>query len=70
MYLLIITDLYIITKQKYHIFQKQKILKGGRRVYRWYYYFFDNTGKMVQRACSGCTSRTTAENYVRGLVST
>jgi hypothetical protein len=51
----------------YHVFKKSKILKNGSRVRRWYYYYYDQDGKQVQKACRGCRNRIEAENYVRNM---
>jgi integrase len=52
----------------YHVFRKPKILKGGKKVHRWYYYWIDaETGKSIQRACRGCKNRSEAENYIRSI---
>ena len=53
--------------QHYHVFQKPKKLKNGDRVYRWYYYFYDQNGKQVQKACQGCTNRQEANEYILKL---
>jgi integrase len=51
----------------YHVFRKPKTLKNGRSVHRWYYYWQGADGRKVQRACSGCTTRAEAEDYIRRL---
>ncbi|MDR1576348.1 MAG: tyrosine-type recombinase/integrase [Treponema sp.] len=51
----------------YHAFRKPKILKGGKKVHRWYYYWLDAAGKQHQSACRGCRNRSEAENYIRTL---
>jgi len=56
-----------VAKMAYHVFKKPKILKGKKRVYRWYYYYTDLNGKKIQKACPGCKNRSDAESYIRTL---
>lgn len=49
----------------YHVFKKPR-LKGGKRIYKWYYYYTQN-GKRVQKVCKGCNNRSEAESYIRTL---
>jgi hypothetical protein len=49
----------------FHVFRKPKKLKSGEKVYRWYYYYYTEDGKQVQKACRKCKNRKEAENYVR-----
>jgi hypothetical protein len=49
------------------VFRKPKVLKSGKKAYRWYYYWIDGGGKQIQRACSGCKTRGEAEDYIRAL---
>lgn len=53
----------------YHVFKKKKITKDGKPFFRWYYYFYDNTGKKIQKACPypECKNRSDAESYIRTL---
>jgi integrase len=51
----------------YHVFRKPKKNKAGKKFYRWYYYFYDQTGKKIQKACSKCKNRSDAESYIRTL---
>lgn len=51
----------------YHVFKKPR-LKGGKRIYKWYYYYTQN-GKRVQKVCKGCNNRSEAESYIRTLPS-
>jgi len=53
--------------QFFHTFRKPKKLKDGTIVHRWYYYYINENGRQVQRACRGCTNRQQAENYIRNL---
>jgi integrase len=54
-------------KMGYHVFRKPKKLKNGKTVHRWYYYYHDENGKQVQKACKRCKSRKEAEDYIRSL---
>jgi hypothetical protein len=51
----------------YHVFKKPKKLKNGKTVHRWYYYYIDEAGKQVQKACKKCNTRAEAEDYIREL---
>jgi hypothetical protein len=51
----------------FHVFRKPKKLKDGKTVRKWYYYYYNEKGKQVQRACKGCKTRTEAEDYVRAI---
>jgi hypothetical protein len=57
------------TANPYHVFNKPKINRAGERFYRWYYYFYDQNGKKIQKACRGCRTRPEAENFVRAIPS-
>jgi hypothetical protein len=61
------TKRYCTDPQQYHVFRKPKVLKNGEKVYRWYYYYFDESKKQVQKACRGCKTRKEAEEYIRKL---
>ncbi|GHV91316.1 hypothetical protein AGMMS50268_18190 [Spirochaetia bacterium] len=54
---------------QYHAFRKPKILKSGKTVHRWYYYYVDpDTGKQIQKSCGKAVrNRQQAEDYVRTL---
>jgi hypothetical protein len=54
-------------KNDFHVFKKPKKLKNGETVRRWYYYFINEEGKQIQKACRGCKTRTEAENYIRNI---
>jgi integrase len=54
-------------KIAYHVFRKPKKNRAGKRYYRWYYYFYDQNGKKVQKACPKCRNRSDAESYIRTL---
>jgi hypothetical protein len=51
----------------YHVFKKPKKDRAGKRFYRWYYYFYDQSGKKIQKACRGCRTRLEAENFVSAI---
>ncbi|MCL2093793.1 MAG: tyrosine-type recombinase/integrase [Treponema sp.] len=52
----------------YHAFKKPKKLKNGKKVYRWYYYWIDDTGKQIQKSCgTKVKNRQQAEDYIRTL---
>jgi integrase len=51
----------------YHVFKKPKKNRAGKRFYRWYYYFYDQNGKKIQKACPKCRNRSDAESYIRTL---
>jgi hypothetical protein len=57
------------TANPYHVFNKPKKNRAGERFYRWYYYFYDQNGKKIQKACRGCRTRPGAENFVRSIPS-
>jgi integrase len=54
---------------EYHAFRKPKVLKNGKTVHRWYYYWIDaKTGKQIQKSCgTKVKSRQAAEDYIRTL---
>jgi integrase len=56
-----------MTKIGYHVFKKSKKDRSGKRFYRWYYYFYDQNGKKIQKACPKCRNRSDAESYIRTL---
>jgi integrase len=51
----------------FHTFRKPKILKNGDKVYKWYYYYYSNTGKKVQKRCTACKNRSEAETFIRSI---
>jgi hypothetical protein len=53
----------------YHVFKKSKKDYAGELFYRWYYYFYDQNGKKIQKACRGCRTRSEAENFIRSIPS-
>lgn len=53
----------------YHTFKKPKVV-DGKTVHRWYYYFYDESGRKVQKSCGkNIRSRNEAENFIRTLPS-
>jgi hypothetical protein len=52
---------------EFHVFKKPKKLKSGKTAHRWYYYYLDENGKQVQKACRGCKMRKEAEDYIRAI---
>jgi hypothetical protein len=54
-----------LTKIDYLTFRKLKKNKAGEKLYRWYYYFYDQNGKKVQKACPKCRNRSDAETYIK-----
>jgi integrase len=54
---------------EYHAFRKPKVLKNGKTVHRWYYYWIDaQSGKQIQKSCGrNIRSRADAEDYIRAL---
>jgi integrase len=50
----------------YRVFRKPR-LKDGKRTYKWYYYYYLENGRQVQKACKKCKTRTDAESYIRKL---
>lgn len=48
------------------IYQHLKFTKEGPG-HRWYYYYYDENGKKVQKACKGCATRDEALAYVNNL---
>jgi hypothetical protein len=55
--------------EQYHVFLKNKKARDGNTFFRWYYYFIDQNGKKIQKACRGCRTRQEAENFVRTIPS-
>jgi hypothetical protein len=53
----------------YHTFSKQKKNKAGKTFYKWYYWFYDENRRQIQKACPKCRNRNEAENYIRTLPS-
>jgi integrase len=51
----------------FHTFRKAKILKNGDKIYKWYYYYYSNTGKKVQKRCTACKNRSEAETFIRSI---
>jgi hypothetical protein len=51
----------------YHVFKKQKKTKAGDIYFRWYYYYVNELGAKIQKACIGCSNRTEAESFIRTL---
>jgi integrase len=56
-----------MSKIAYHVFKKPKINRVGKPFSRWYYYFYDQNGKKIQKACPKCRNRSDAESYIRTL---
>jgi integrase len=55
-------------KLEYHAFRKPKVLKNGKTVHRWYYYWLDDTGKQIQKSCgTKVKKREDAESFIRTL---
>lgn len=55
-------------KLPYHAFKKPRKLKNGKKIYHWYYYYIDETGKQVQKACGPAVrKREDAETFIRSL---
>ncbi len=56
-------------KIPYHVFKKPKKTKDGKPFSRWYYYFYDENGRKIQKACPypQCKNRSDAESYIRTL---
>jgi hypothetical protein len=53
----------------YHVLKKSKKDYAGKLFYRWYYYFYDQNGKKIQKACRGCHTRQEAESFIRSIPS-
>jgi len=51
----------------YHTFKKAVKGTKGRITNRWYYYYTDADGKMVQKVCKGCRNRSEADDFIRSL---
>jgi len=51
----------------YHTFRKQKKNKAGKIIHKWYYWFYDENRRQIQKACPHCRNRSEAENYIRTL---
>jgi integrase len=54
---------------EFRAFRKPKVLKNGKAVHRWYYYWIDaETGKQIQKSCgTKVRNRQQAEDYIRRL---
>ena len=50
----------------YTIYQHPKITKSGP-CRRWYYYYYDQNGKKIQKACRGCKTKEESETYIKNL---
>jgi hypothetical protein len=57
------------SNEQYHVFKKPRKNRAGERFFRWYYYFYDQNGKKIQKACRGCRTRSEAENFIRTIPS-
>jgi len=57
---------FLKNKLGYHVFKKPKKI-SGKSTYRWYYWFYNESGKQVQKACRGCKNHSEAEDYIRTL---
>lgn len=51
----------------YHVFKKPVKGAKGRIINRWYYYYTDADGKMIQKVCKNCRNRSDADNFIRTL---
>lgn len=51
----------------YNIFQKKTVGKKKKIIKKWYYWFYDKTGKQVQKVCKGCTTKAEALAFVNSL---
>jgi hypothetical protein len=49
----------------YTIFKKKT--SAGMSYFRWYYYFYGQNGKKIQKACRGCHTRQEAGNFIKTL---
>lgn len=50
----------------YHLFHKETLSKN-KKIKKWYYWFYDNDGKQVQKVCRGCHTKAEAEDYIASL---
>jgi integrase len=51
----------------YHLFNNIVTGKNGKLVKRWYYWYYDETGKQKKKSCRGCKNRAEAESYISQL---
>lgn len=47
----------------YHLFHKEVISKN-KKIKKWYYWFYDQDGKQVQKVCKGCFTKADAERFL------
>ena len=50
----------------YHLFKKT-VKSGSKSKTRYYYWFYDESGKQVQKVCKNCSSRWEAEQFISSL---
>ena len=51
----------------FHVFRKPKKTREGKLFYRWYYWFYNEDGLRIQKACPNCKNKSDAESYIRTL---
>jgi len=57
-----------MSKLGYHAFRKPRKLKNGKIIHPWYYYYIDESGKQVQKACGPeVRNMEDAQTFIRSL---
>ena len=51
----------------YRLFKKTVTNKTGKQSKKWYYWYYDPTGKQIKKACRGCNTKSEAEAYIEAL---
>lgn len=51
----------------YRLFTKTVTSKNGKQSKKWYYRYYDPTGKQIKKACRGCNTKSEAEAYIEAL---
>ncbi len=51
----------------YNLFQNKILNKNGKFVKRWYYWFYNESGRQIKKACKGCKTKAEADSYINQL---
>ena len=52
---------------KYKLFRKNVKSKNGKNVKKYYYWYYDETGKQIKKVCRNCVTKADAEAYIENL---